>query len=129
MGQISGSKIRSRRIELGLSLREAAERAGVAASTFYKWENGTIGSMRVDKMKRLAQALALKESDLVAFEPAEKATITAPAWYSMPGVAMEKALEIFEDADARILLDAKRSLSREELLAVTTIIKSMIAHK
>lgn len=127
MGRISGDKIKSRRLELGLSLKEAAERAGVTASTFCKWESGAIGSMRVDKMKQLARALALNESELMGLETPTESVDTPPTWFSMPGYAMEKALEIFEDDEARILLDTKRSLSREELLAVATIIKSMIA--
>lgn len=94
MGQITGSKIKNRRMELGLSLREAAERAGVTASTFYKWENGVIDSMRVDKVKRLAQALVLEESELLTFEPVvNRAQVGDRKKHTIAAERLQKALD------------------------------------
>lgn len=47
--------IRQRRVELGLTIEEAAVRAGVGAKTWYRYETG--GSIREDKYKGVCRAL------------------------------------------------------------------------
>lgn len=48
-------KIRQRRHELGLTIEEAAARAGVGTKTWSRYETG--GSIRVDKLKGVCKAL------------------------------------------------------------------------
>lgn len=52
-------KIKSRRLELGLTLDEVAQKIGVAASTFQRYESGEIKNMRRDKVKKIADVLEL----------------------------------------------------------------------
>ena len=49
--------LKERRQELGMTIRELAEKVGVASSTISKWENGFIKDMRRDKVVLLAKAL------------------------------------------------------------------------
>lgn len=50
--------LKERRQEVGLTIRELADRVGVASSTISKWENGFIKDMRRDKIELLAKALS-----------------------------------------------------------------------
>jgi len=50
--------IKNRRIELGLTMKEVADKVGVNEGTISRWESGNIRNMRRDKLVSLAQALA-----------------------------------------------------------------------
>ena len=54
-----GEKIKMRRLSLGYSLRDLAEKTGSTASSIRKWENGDIASMKTEKLKLLAGALGV----------------------------------------------------------------------
>lgn len=60
-------KIKSRRLELGLTLDEVAQKIGVAASTFQRYESGEIKNMRRDKVKKIADVLELSPSYLMGW--------------------------------------------------------------
>lgn len=49
--------IKSRRLELGLTMKEIADRAGVAEATVSRWESGEIGSMKLSIAAKVANAL------------------------------------------------------------------------
>lgn len=51
------SKLKSRRLELELTLEEVANQVGVTKSTVRKWETGSIENMKRDKIALLAKAL------------------------------------------------------------------------
>ena len=53
--KILASLIKERRIELGLTIEEAASRAGVGSKTWYRYETGA--SIRKDKCKGICKAL------------------------------------------------------------------------
>lgn len=57
MSSIMGDRIRTRRVNLGLTLREVADRVGCTHSTLGKWERGEISSMKASNLKGLAKAL------------------------------------------------------------------------
>ena len=48
--------MRVRRLELGLTQREIADRVGVTEATVSRWESGDIRNMRRDKIAALARA-------------------------------------------------------------------------
>lgn len=54
-----GALIHHRRLELGLTLEDVAQRVGVGRSTVRKWEQGMIKNMRRDKIAALANILQL----------------------------------------------------------------------
>ena len=55
-------KIRNRRLQLGYTMEEVANKVGVAKSTVKKWESGQIESMRQSKVLALANALQVDPS-------------------------------------------------------------------
>ncbi len=52
-----GSRLKERRLALGLTLEEVGEKVGVSKSTVMKWETGYIENMKRDKIALLAKAL------------------------------------------------------------------------
>lgn len=60
--------IKDRRLQLGLTLEQVAEKVGVGKSTVRKWEIGLIQNMRRDNMQKLAEALNLNPLDLLEFD-------------------------------------------------------------
>ena len=54
--------IKSRRIELGLTMKEVADAVGVSEGTISRWESGHIANMRRDKIVALAKVLQISPS-------------------------------------------------------------------
>lgn len=52
-----GTRLRRRRLELGLTLEQVADAVGVSKSTVQKWESGVIEDMRLNKAAALAKIL------------------------------------------------------------------------
>ena len=59
-----GSKIRDRRKNLGLTLKEVSVSVGVAEATVQRWESGNIKILKSDKMKKLASVLQVSIDEL-----------------------------------------------------------------
>ena len=58
-------KIKSRRLELGLTLDDVAKIVGVSNATISRWESGVIENQRRDKLVLLAKALQLSPTELI----------------------------------------------------------------
>lgn len=67
-----GEIIKSRRLELGLTLEEVGHKVGVGKSTVRKWETGMIENMRRDKISKLAEVLDIPPSLLVGVKDKDK---------------------------------------------------------
>lgn len=63
-----GEKIKTRRQDMGMSLREISDVVGVAPTTLKKWEDGDIASMRAIYVSRVASALGLRPGYLMGWE-------------------------------------------------------------
>ena len=61
-------KIKNRRLELGLSLEDVAQKLGVAKSTVYRYETEEIKNMGADKIAALARVLQLSPGYLMGWE-------------------------------------------------------------
>lgn len=57
--------IRSRRLALGFTMKDLANKVGVSEGTVSRWESGEISSMRLDKVTALSNALGISPSFLV----------------------------------------------------------------
>jgi transcriptional regulator with XRE-family HTH domain len=78
MEAAAGARIRSRRRELGLSLRELGSRVGVSASMLSQVENGRCRAS-VATLYKLVNELGLTLDDLFADAVAEPAPVPAPS--------------------------------------------------
>ena len=58
-------RIKTRRLELGLSAEKVAEMVGVSKSTVIRWENGDISSLRSDIIANLAYTLQVSPDYLI----------------------------------------------------------------
>lgn len=54
-----GERLKSRRKELGLSMKEVADRIGVAEATVSRWESGDIANMKRNYIKKYAEILGV----------------------------------------------------------------------
>lgn len=115
---------------LNMRAQELSDRSGVAKASISQYINGTHKPSNVSAGK-MAPVLGVDPLWLMGFDVpmTSKATAddtTQEGWYLDPEVA-EKAQEIYEDPDTRILLDAKRDLSLDDLEAVLNIVKALKA--
>lgn len=60
--------LKTRRIELKLSMRDVAEAVGVSEGTISRWESGNIANMKRDKIVSLAKALQVSPSVIMGWE-------------------------------------------------------------
>ena len=63
--------IRDRRLALGLTMKELADRVGVAEATVSRWEAGDIANMRRDRIYKLAKALDVSPLLLLGYDEQE----------------------------------------------------------
>lgn len=73
--------IKSRRLELQLTLREVADAVGVSEGTVSRWESGDIANMRRDKISKLAEVLRIDPSVIMGWTPSN---ILKPAAHAVP---------------------------------------------
>ena len=66
-----GNRIKERRIELGLSADDLANRIGKSRATVYRYENGDIENMPTTVLEPLAKALETTPADLMGWEEDE----------------------------------------------------------
>lgn len=107
--------------ERDLSQAEVANAIGVSPQTFNTWCRG-IALPRMGKIQKLADYFGVDKSYLIDKHDDGQ----QPDYYLDPEVA-QKAQEIYEDPGLRILLDAKRDLSKDDLEAVINIVRALKA--
>ncbi|WP_278947374.1 helix-turn-helix domain-containing protein [Megasphaera elsdenii] len=118
--------IANRRKELGLTLEEVADKVGVSKSTVKKWESGYIKNMRRDNMALLADALHISPLELLGPDEDPKAADDSHGYYVDPEVAA-LAEELRTDPDRRILFDATKDLSKDDIDIVLNLINGLKA--
>lgn len=63
-----GERLKARRKELGLSAEKVAEKLGLSPSTIYRYENGEINQMGIDKLGPIAEAVRTTPAYLMGWE-------------------------------------------------------------
>lgn len=107
----TSEKIKAFRLAKGLSQEALGELVGVKKAAINKYETGRVVNIKRTTLVKLADALGVSPADLL---DDEELSPDGSQYYLDPEVA-EKAQEIYEDPNARILLDAKRDLNKEDL--------------
>ena len=110
-------KINEYKKQLGLTNKEISERSGVPLSTVSKIMAGFSSNPRLETLKAIADVLRCSVEDF---------TDTAPeSEYYVDRQVSQMAQEIYDNPELRILFDASRKLSKEDVLAVVSIVKRM----
>lgn len=60
--------IKNRRIELGLTQKEIADKIGVSEATVSRWESGNISNMRRDRIAKLAEILQISPAVIIGIK-------------------------------------------------------------
>ena len=110
-----GKLIHDRRIELGLTMKELADKVGVSEGTISRWESGEIKNMRRDAAANLAKALLINPKVLMDWDDDE------PGYYTDPETA-RLAEEIKNNPGGRVLFDAGKGLKPESVKEVLKFI-------
>jgi transcriptional regulator with XRE-family HTH domain len=120
-----GDKIRIRREEAGLSQDELAQKLGYKSrSTIAKLESG-VNDLTQSKLKAFADALNTTVGDLLDWDedkndkPEEK-----KAYYLDPETA-RIAQELHDNPGQRILFDASKDLTPDDIKVVMTVINGL----
>ncbi len=97
-----GERIKNRRLDLGLTLEEVGNIAGVSKSTVMKWETGFIENMKRDKIILVAKALKVSPLWVMGLEESNEYSnsIMIPVYGSIPaGVPLEAIEDIQGEID------------------------------
>lgn len=99
------SLIKTRRLELGLTMKDVAKAVGVSEGTISRWESGEISNMKRSRISDLAKVLKLSPLDITGGEPQEQL---------QPGSDLDneflQILSTLSDEDKEWLLDVIKSV-------------------
>lgn len=101
--------LKNRRIALGLSMKEVAEKVGVSEGTISRWESGDIENMRRSKITALAKALNLPLEVIMEWEESDTDSQPFSAQFDERIKAMTPADEV-----RNVYARNKNSISMEE---------------
>lgn len=78
------SRMRKRRLELGYSYQDLADRTGLNKSTLQRYETGKTNKLPLDKAEIIAAALETTVEYLMGFSPAGETPVYAAEVFSVP---------------------------------------------
>ena len=141
-----GERIRERRKELGLTLEDVARALGVGKATIHKYETDKIRNIPSDKLKLLARVLQTTPEYLIGWQNQmiknacsfyDQKIDIENAGYHLEAVpngkqsyylnedAAKAAEELYERDDLRVLFDAARDVSEEDIRYVATLLEKL----
>lgn len=101
-------RIKKRRLYLGLTLEDVAEKLGVAKSTVLRYETKDIGNMGIDKLELLADALRCSPAYLMGWEDEDAVEINTLAAHATQDLTEEEQEEVLKFVK---FLKSKRSMN------------------
>lgn len=104
--------------ERNLKQAEIAEYIGVSPQTFNTWVKG-IAFPRMGKVQKIADFFNVPKSYLIEEHPDNE-----PTYYIKPEAA-EAAKELYERDELRVLFDAARDVSAEDIRYVATLLEKL----
>ena len=111
--------IRLLREKYNLSQKDLALIAGVSDKAVSTWENGS-KEPRMGAIQRIADHFGLKKSNIIE----DDGLLGIPSYYTNPETAA-LAQEIHDNPELRILMDASRDLSPEDVKFVAEMVQRM----
>lgn len=101
--------LRRRRVELGLTLQQIADRMDVTEATVQRWESGVIKSVRYRRLAKLAEILQVAPAELF---PPEARKANPPD---------DRAADGFEERAARLIQLASRLLPEQKAFLLSVL--------
>lgn len=131
MSDLGNREVFSRNLNYYMNLydktrREVAADLNISYTTFTSWLNGT-NYPRIDKIERLANYFHINKADLIE-DKYKDASSESQGYYNDPEVA-ELAEELRTNPDYRILFDASKNLTKEDIDTVLKIIEGLKARE
>ena len=128
--------IKQKRIELGLTMKELANKVGVSEATISRWESGNIATMKQTKISMLAQDLGISPTILVSGEiPDTTITQLTPRDERQIAQDLEKMLADLDSQNTMEAMggtvedDEDRELLRASLQATMRLAKKIAKEK
>ena len=120
-----GDRIKVLREKFGLTQEELAEKLGTTKQTIFKYETNVITNIPSDKIEKMAELFGVSPAYLMGWD--EDQTSGQNEGYYFDDEAAELAQEIYEDPELRVLLKAKRDLSKDDMEVIVNMIKALQA--
>ena len=114
-------RIKELRIAAGLTQEELGEKLGLQKSAIAKYENGRVENIKRSTIQAMAQLFGVKPSYILDFDDEESDT---PSYYYDPETA-ELAQALFDRPELKVLFDASRDASKEDIEQVAAILEKM----
>lgn len=73
-----GQRMKERRKQIGMSAEQLAEYLNVSPSTIYRYENGDIEKIGIDKLEPIARAIQTTASYLMGWEDGSSSSLCSP---------------------------------------------------
>lgn len=124
-------KVKSRRLELGLTLEDVAKAVGVSAPTIQRYESGDIKNIRKDKIKALADALQLTPTYLMDWNEHPEIKRSFDYYMEMQLHLLGYKI-IYDEEDAYIVLKGKEGefeITQEDLEKLSGELQSFLNFK
>ncbi len=123
MGGLGNKAIMAKNIQhymgiKGVSRNDICDALGIKYTTFTDWVKGNTYP-RIDKIELMANYFGISKSDLV-----EEHDPDEPSYYTNPETA-KLAQEVFDDSNLRVLMDASKDLSPEDLKLAIDMVKRL----
>ena len=102
-------RIKTRRIDQGLTVEKVAQAVGVSAATVSRWERGEIASLSADKVSRLAEILQVTPDYLMGWETPPQDGKLNNVYFNFAREAQENQID---PDDIRLAIEMIKKLKR-----------------
>ena len=115
-------RIKELRLQKKMTLLEMAKALGVSEATAQRYESGEIKNLKYDTIVALANLFNVSPAYLMGWD--EDPKITQEEYYTNPEVA-ELAQQLKDRPELKVLFDASRDISKEDIQFVIDMIERM----
>lgn len=113
-----GNKLKQILNERGITVKDFAKKIGVPPTTLYSFINRDSQDVKMDLVMKICTALEIDISDLITVTTDVNTTSIVNKNYYLNEETAKVAQEIFENKELRMLFDAARDASPEDLKLV-----------
>ena len=111
------------RNEKGLKDSDVCRLTGIKSPTMTDWKKGRY-TPKMDKLQKIADALNVSLDRILTGQDVEKESVEGMKYYFSDETA-ELAEEMYKNDDLRLLADASRKISTEDLKAVIAMVEAL----